>query len=297
MKEIYVLYALLTALALIIVGYSWRWYGIEHSRTPDEPLRPRALDAVVGFVTNFFDTLGIGSFASTTAIFKFQKRLPDEQIPGTLNAGYTLPTLVQALIYIYLLWASVDTLTLVLMIAAAVAGSWIGAGIVAGLPRRAIQFGLGSVLLIAASLFFSAGMGWSAAGGTAPGLTGGLLIVGVCANFVLGALMTLGLGLYGPCLILISLLGMDPRAAFPIMMGSCAFLMPVCGLRFIRLQKYNARAAIGMAVGAIPGVLIAAFIVKQMDLEYLRWLVVVVALYASILLLTSAFKRPPTAQR
>ena len=297
MKEIYVLYALLTALALIIVGYSWRWYGIEHSRTPDEPLRPRALDAVVGFVTNFFDTLGIGSFASTTAIFKFQKRLPDEHIPGTLNAGYTLPTLVQALIYIYLLWASVDTLTLVLMIAAAVAGSWVGAGIVAGLPRRAIQFGLGSVLLIAASLFFSAGMGWSAAGGTAPGLTGGLLIVGVCANFVLGALMTLGLGLYGPCLILISLLGMDPRAAFPIMMGSCAFLMPVCGLRFIRLQKYNARAAIGMAVGAIPGVLIAAFIVKQMDLKYLRWLVVVVALYASILLLTSAFKRTPTAQR
>jgi uncharacterized membrane protein YfcA len=72
------------------------------------------------------------------------------------------------------------------------------------------------------------------------------------------------------------------------MMSSCAFLMPVCSLRFMRLQRYDVRASIGMALGAIPGVLIAAFIVKSLPLVWLRWLVVVVVLYAATLMLLSA---------
>jgi uncharacterized membrane protein YfcA len=295
MTKNYVLYLLLAAFVVLAVWYVWRWYSIERARPSTEPRKPRALDVVLSLVINFFDTLGIGSFAPTTAIFKLQKRMPDEQIPGTLNVGYTLPTFVQAIIFIYLLWSGVDALTLVAMIAAAVLGSWLGAGVVARMPRRAIQIGLGSVLLVAAYLFFSAAMGWSTAGGMATGLTGGRLIFGVCANFVLGALMTIGLGLYGPCLILVSLLGMDPRYAFPIMMGSCAFLMPICSVRFIRSQRYNLRAAIGMAVGAIPGVLVAALIVKSMPLVWLRWLVVVVVLYAATLMLLSARLRESTA--
>jgi len=288
MTETHLRYLLLAALALVAVSYLWRWYAVEHTRAAADSHRPRFADTVLGFVTNFFDTLGIGSFAPTTAILKMQKRMPDEQIPGTLNAGYTLPTLAQALIFTVLV--EVDLTTLVSMIAAAVFGSWLGAGIVARLPRRAIQLGLGGVLLVAALLFLGANMGWTSAGGTALSLTGGHLVFALAVNFVLGALMTLGLGLYGPCLILVSLLGMDPRAAFPIMMGSCAFLMPVCSLRFIRLQRYDARAAIGMALGAVPGVLIAAFIVKSLPLVWLRWLVVVVVLYAATLMLTSALR-------
>ena len=112
--------------------------------------------------------------------------------------------------------------------------------------------------------------------------------IAVACNFVLGALMTLGVGLYAPCLILVSLLGMNPIAAFPIMMGSCAFLMPVAGLRFIAAERYDARAALGLALGGIPGVLIAAFIVKQLPLLWLRWLVVIVVLYAAIAMLRAA---------
>jgi uncharacterized membrane protein YfcA len=289
------LYLLIVSLVVLAVWYLWRWYSIERTRPSAEPRKPRALDAVFSCIINFFDTLGIGSFAPTTAIFKMQKRMPDEQIPGTLNVGYTLPTFVQAIIFIYLLWSGVDAVTLVAMILAAVLGSWLGAGVVARMPRRAIQIGLGSVLLAAAYLFFSAAMGWSTAGGMATGLTGGRLIIGVCGNFVLGALMTIGLGLYGPCLILVSLLGMDPRYGFPIMMGSCAFLMPICSVRFIRSQRYNVRAAIGMAVGAIPGVLVAALIVKSMPLVWLRWLVIVVVLYAAALMLLSARRKASPA--
>jgi uncharacterized membrane protein YfcA len=291
MTETHALYALLGALVLLVVWFLWSWIRIERGRPATETRRPRFFDAVLSLVINFFDTLGIGSFAPTTAIFKLQKRMPDEQIPGTLNVGYTMPTLAQALIYTVLI--KVDLLTLVSMIAAAVLGSWLGAGVVARLPRRGIQIGLGSVLFVAAALFFSKGMGWSAAGGTTLGLTDGLFVAGIVGNFILGALMTIGLGLYGPCLILVSLLGMDPHAAFPIMMGSCAFLMPICSVRFIRLQKYNVRTAIGMAIGAIPGVLIAAFLVTQLNVKYLYWLVMIVALYAAILMLMSAAKGSP----
>ncbi len=248
--------------------------------------RPSALELVIGFVTNFFDTLGIGSFAPTTAIFKLKGLVRDEKIPGTLNVGHTLPTLVQALIFIAIV--NVDVWTLTLMIAAAVLGSWVGASVVSGWPRRNIQIGMGLALLVAATLFLLTIFGIAPGGGDALALTGARLAIGLGANFVLGALMEVGVGLYGPCLILISLLGMNPQAAFPIMMGSCAFLMPIGSLKFIRSERYSLRASLGLGLGGVPAVLIAALIVKSLPLLYLRWLVVVVVLYAAISMLRSA---------
>jgi uncharacterized membrane protein YfcA len=90
------------------------------------------------------------------------------------------------------------------------------------------------------------------------------------------------------------LLGMSPQAAFPIMMGSCAFLMPVGAVRFIREGRYRARAAIGLAVGGIPGVFLAAYVFKSLPIAWLKWLVVVVVLYTAILMLFSA-RRPAAA--
>ena len=250
---------------------------------------PTALQLAIGFVTNFFDTLGVGSFAPTTSIFKLLRLVPDEKIPGTLNAGHALPTVAQALIFIAVV--SVDPTTMVSMIAAAVLGAWLGAGIVARLPRVAIQVGMGVALLAAAILFVLGNLEKIPTGGDALALRGSLLAIAIGVNFVLGALMTLGVGLYAPCLILVSLLGLNPIAAFPIMMGSCAFLMPVAGLRFIAAEKYDLRGAMGLALGGIPGVLIAAFIVKQLPLMWLRWLVVVVVLYASLAMLRAATRR------
>ena len=246
-------------------------------------------DLLTGFVTNFFDTLGIGSFAPTTAIFKLRTRMPDENIPGTLNVGHTLPTVTQAFIFIALV--TVDFVTLAGMIAAAVAGAWLGAGLVSRLPRRAVQFGMGVALLVAAALFLAANLEWMPAGGAAMGLEGGTLVFAIGANFLLGALMTLGIGLYAPCLILVSLLGLNPIAAFPVMMGSCAFLMPIGGLRFVRAGRYDLRAALGLALGGIPAVLFAALVVKALPIVWLRWLVVAVVLYAAALMLAAAMRR------
>ena len=283
---------LLSTLALTALAYIGRWWALERSRGRSADPRagtPRCSDALVGFITNFFDTLGIGSFAPTTAYFKLLARMPDEEIPGTLNAGQALPTMTQALIFIATV--SVDLTTLVSMIIAAVLGAWLGVGLVARLSRRAIQLAMGGSLLCAAVLFLAANLQWMPGGGEALGLSGSRLFVAVAINALLGALMMLGVGLYAPCLILVSLLGMSPLAAFPIMMGSCGLLMPIGGARFVRSGRYNLGAALGLAAGGIPGVLVAAYIVKSLPITWLRWLVLTVVLYAALQMLRSA-RRP-----
>ena len=278
---------LLAVLAALGAFYAWRWFRTERTGPAiASAAKPGLLRLAIGFVTNFFDTLGIGSFAPTTAAFKFRRVVADEMIPGTLNVGHTLPTVAQGLIFIGVV--RVGPATLVSMMAAAAIGAWLGAGIVARLPRRVIQLCMGAALSVAAILFALMNLDLLPSGGTALELTGGTLAAAVAINFALGALMTLGIGLYAPCLILVSLLGMNPIAAFPIMMGSCAVLMPVASLRFIRNRKYDLHAALGLALGGIPAVLLAAYVVHSLPLKLLRWLVVIIVLYAAVLMLLSS---------
>ena len=253
----------------------------------DEGMRPSAVHLLIGFVTNFFVTLGIGSFAPTTSWFKLQKIVPDEQVPGTMHVGHSPPVIVQAFIFVAII--QVDLLTLSALIGASVIGAWLGAGVVAQWPRRRIQIGMGIALVIAAVTFVAANLGFAPVGGTSIGLTGMTLGIGIVGNVILGALMTLGIGMYAPSMIMISLLGMNPAVAFPIMMGSAAFLMPVAALRFLPKNAYSLRPAIGLALGGLPAVLIAAFIVRALPLTTMRWLVVVVVTYAAITMLRSAF--------
>ncbi|MDE2250178.1 MAG: sulfite exporter TauE/SafE family protein [Gammaproteobacteria bacterium] len=271
----------------VYVWYVWCWYRLERAPRP----RLAARDLALSFATNFFDALGVGNFAPTTAIFKMIRRMPDENIPGTLNAGYGIPTCIEALIFIAVVRVDVDTL--VGMIAASVVGVWLGAGVVARLPRRSVQLAMGSALLLAAGILLAVNMHWVPAGGEAVGLSGWKLPFAIAVNFILGGLMSLGIGLYAPCLILVSLLGMSPLVAFPIMMGSCAFLLAFGGVRFIRSGRYDYQAALGLAIGGIPGVLVAIYLVKSLPLQWLRWLVLVAVVYAAGMLLASARKVAP----
>ncbi len=289
---------LLLVLALFTIAYALIWWRDLRARArtgKGEPARlPTAPQTGIGFITNFFDTLGIGSFAPTTAMFRIGKVVPDEVIPGTLNVGHTLPTIAEAFIYVSIV--QVDVLTMVLLIASSVLGSWLGAGVVSRWPRRKIQLGMGLALLAAAAFFVLKNLDEMRGtpvihGGDALALHGTLLYLGIAGNFVLGALMTLGIGLYAPALIMISLLGMNPRAAFPIMMGSCAFLMPVASTKFIQAGSYSPRPALGLTLGGIPAVLIAAYIVKSLPLTAVRWLVVVVVLYTAITMLRAGMRR------
>jgi uncharacterized membrane protein YfcA len=282
---------LIGALLLVTLLFTWRWVLLaRRTRNIEGSLNP--LHAAIGFGTNFFDTLGIVSFATTTTIYRLWRLVSDQQIPGTLNVGHALPTVAQALIYTTIV--EVDFRTLVLLILSAVGGSWIGAAIVSGLPRRAIQRGMGVALLAAAILMVMTALDRFPGGGTATALTGGWLVLACGVNFALGALMTLGIGLYAPCMIMVSLFGMNPTVAFPIMMGSCAFLMPVAGVEFIARKRYDLKAALGLALGGIPAVLLAAYIVRSLPLTYVRWLVVVVVIYTAAMLLRSSMTESAT---
>jgi uncharacterized membrane protein YfcA len=301
MNPITALLTALGALTAVFVGLWGRAIAVTTGDTrgrgePDPAIDarfPTPLQVGVGAVTNFFDTLGIGSFATTTAIFRLKQMVPDRIIPGTLNAGHTLPTVAQAFIYTTII--PVDVLTLVSMIAAAVLGAWLGAGIVAGWSKQKVQIGMGAALLAAAVFMFMKQMNLFPPGSEEIGVRGAKLAIAIGGNFVLGALMTLGIGLYAPCMVLVGLLGMSEKTAFPIMMGSCAFLMPVGSLRFIRERCYSLRNALGLALGGIPGVLIAAYIVKQLNLGTVRWLVIVVVVYTAVTMLLSARLEPSSA--
>ena len=242
--------------------------------------------ALIGFIVNFFDVLGIGAFAPQTALLKFTKQTEDRILPGTLNVSNTIPVLIQALIFIQIV--EVEPVTLISMLLSAAAGAILGAGIVAKLPVRKIQLTMGFALLVTAFFMLSGQMNWIQNGGEAIGLSGGKLALAIGANFILGAFMTVGIGLYAPCMALVYALGMSPLVAFPIMMGSCAFLMPPASAKFIKEGAYNRKASVSMAIPGIIAVLIAAFLIKSLPLNTLRWVVIVVIIYTSLVMFKSA---------
>jgi uncharacterized membrane protein YfcA len=277
--------ALLIPLGLLGAAFGVFWSRELRVRT-SERRRPTPFECGIGFLTDFLDTLGIGSFATTTALFRLRGFVSDRALPGTMNVGHALPTIVQALIYIVII--EVDPLTLGLLVSASALGAYVGAARVSRWPIRPVQVGMGLSLMAAAVLLLMRLVGWLPAGGDATGLHGAVLVAGIAGNLFLGALMTIGVGLYGPCMIMVALLGMNPKAAFPIMMGSCAFLMPVASVRFVRAGSYSPAAALGLTVGGIPGVLIAAYVVRELPLDALRWLVLAIAVYTAASLLRAA---------
>ena len=243
----------------------------------------------IGFITDFFDTLGVGSYAPTTALFRFSKSVDDRVIPGTMTIGHMIPTLLETLIYLTIV--PVDPITLFSMLGSAMFGAWIGAGFVSRLSKRAIQSAMGIALSVAVVLLFCKQMHYfPAGGGDALGVSGVKLLIAVVINFVLGALMTIGIGMYAPCMITVYLLGMSPAAAFPIMMGSCAFLMPVGALPFLREKSYAHQASLGLTLGGIPGVLLAAYVFYQLSIRWVLWLVIGVSIITAFNLLRSARK-------
>lgn len=250
---------------------------------------PTAEGLVLGAVTNFFDTLGIGSFAPTMAWFKFRKLVADRLIPPTMLVGHSLPTIAQAIIFLVLLGVLVDPVLLVGCMIALFMGGLLGVPLVARAKVWMIQLIVAVALMIAAILYTMTNLEMMPGGGTASSLPLSLTIVAIAANFLFGILLNFGIGHYAPSLVMLSLMGLDPRLAFPIMAGGGAFTIAGAGSRHVLVGQIDMRIVLGMAIGGVPAVLLAAFIVKEMPLEMLRWLVTVVVLYASAVMLRAAW--------
>lgn len=251
-------------------------------------LVPKSEGVIVGAITNFFDTLGIGSFAPTMAWFKLRRLVPDRLIPCTMLVGHGLPTLTQAIIFLLLLGVLVDPVLLAGCFLAVLMGGVLGAPLVARTKVWIIQLVVGCALILAAALYAMTNLGLMPGGGTASSLPLVLTVVAIVANFIFGVLLNFGIGNYAPTLIMLSLMGLDPRLSFPIMAGGAAMAVAGAGVRHISMGEIDLRLATGMALGGIPAVFLAAFIVKSMPLEILRWMVIVVVLYAALMMLRSA---------
>lgn len=247
-------------------------------------------NSMVGLIGNFFDTFGLGSFATSSFLFKIHHSVHDIDVPGTLNVGNSIPVSLQALIFLSLV--NIDIKTLVCLIISAVLGAFLGVKFVTKWNKRSIRFGMGIGLLLLGIFMIMNNINIIPLNltGTSLKLTGYKLVIAMIINFFLGALMNLAVGLYAPCMALVSVLGMEVKAAFPIMMNSSAFLMSYGnGPRFIKEGRYDMIASLCQMVAGSIGVVIAAFLINKLPIFILTWIFACVVLYSSFLYLRDAF--------
>ncbi len=256
--------------------------------------RPTAGDLAIGCGTTFLDNLGIGNYAQITALFKLRGHPADELIPGTLNVGNAIPSGISTVLFASAF--KVEPVLLTSMVLSAAGGAWIGAGVVSRMQRRTIQLFMGAALLIAAFFFTMTNLAILPPPGTAMGLEGWRFAFAVGANFILGALMCVGIGNYAPSMALLAFLGMHPIAAYPIMFGSDGLLIPVASLGFLKSGRFAQGAALGIAIGGVGGVLLALPLIKTLSdhLSLMRWAVIGVITYAAVTMLRSAWQSSRT---
>jgi uncharacterized membrane protein YfcA len=279
---------------LTVVGIAFTAFLVRAASNAGQ-LKLRIEPTIMGTITNFFDTLGIGSFAPTLAYFRFRGMVPDKRIPMTMLAGYTPPVFLQSVILFIAFKGSIDPVLLVGSAVAITIGAVVGAPIAVRSHVRTVQLIVAAALLMAAFFYSLSNLELMPAGGDAASLPVPLTIVTIGASFVFGVLLNFGVGNYAPTLAMLSLMGMNPRLAFPIMATGAALAGAAASSRLVKLADLDLRIVLSLAVGSIPGVLFAAFVLKEMELELLRWLVVVVVTYAAISLLITALRKPPPA--
>jgi len=288
------LIAILVPLALAVLLYAALLIraAIASKALPD----PESM--ALGAVVNFFDTLGIGSFAPTTAWFRFRKMVPDRLIPPTMLAGLTPPAMAESIIFLILLGVAVDPMLLFGCAIATLLGGLVGAPLVARAKVWIVQFTVAVGLVLAAVAYAMTNLHLFPGGGTATGLPMWPSIAAIVASFGFGLLANFGVGNYAPTLVMLSLMGMDPRLCFPIMATGASLMGAGAAARHVKIGQIDLRIVLGLAIGGIPAVLVAALIVKSMPLELLRWLVFVVVLYAAVVMFRAALvgRREHSAQ-
>lgn len=244
---------------------------------------------IIGGISYFFNTLGIGSFATSTAMLRFFKQIKDKNLPGTLNVTCVLPETLAAFIFISII--KVDPMTIVCMVAATCLGAWLGASIVHKMNERMICFVMSIALFLAACLLLLKQFDLiptNYAGSIS--LTGVKLIIAAIGSVFIGILSAMGIGTYAPFLALSLTLGLGARAVFPIMMSATALGGGFAGIKFIKNGNYDRKATLAMVIVSLFGVVIAAYVVKSLPLHILTWVVIGVIYYTSLSLFLKSQK-------
>jgi uncharacterized membrane protein YfcA len=279
------------ALVVLVNGlYAYRLLAdlIKHKADMWKEPGSHAFFMALGLVSQFLGTFGVSDFAFNTVAFRLTKTVEDKKIPGTLNAACVIPVAFMALAYITVI--KVDVLTLVVLIIAQTTGSYLTPRIVVRLPVGKIRFGIAIGLLCAAFFILAGKLQLIPSGGSLTGLVGLKLALAALAVFIYGALNNIGIGSYAPTMATVYALGIDPRVAFPIMMGGCTFSCAVGSMEFVRLGGYSRKPTLWISTVGLLGVAAAVYLVKSMDVETIKWVVFVVVLYAALDLLAQALR-------
>lgn len=284
---------ILHAIQFILVGMiAWMLYLIvSYARKNKISLKDRFWTGfAIGYVTDLLDTLGIGTFATTTSLLKATKLIEDDRrIPATMTTAHIIPILLEALLFITIV--EVEMTTLISLAIAAFTGASVGARVTQHWDTKKVQRVLGILLIIAAGIMVYRMVTNPGAdlANDVRGLTGWKLLVGIVFDFFIGMLLSMGLGNYAPELIFFSLMGISPAVALPVMMLNAAMMLSAGAKQFIQSGRVNWPGVPGIIVGGVLGVLTAAFFLSNLDINNLKILVVFIAVYTGMTLLRSSF--------
>ena len=274
---------------LVLIGLGAVCYLISLARALVARRATPSLEAIgLGAVVSFFDTLGIGCFAPTTAWFKFRGMVPDRLIPPTMLVGLTPTAMAESVIFLILLGVLVDPVLLFGSAISTMIGGLVGAPLVARARVWIVQLTVAIGLVLAAAAYAMTNLDLFPGGGTATGLPLAQTTVAIAASLGFGILANFGVGNYAPTLAMLSLMGMDPRLCFPIMAAGGSLMGAGAAIRHIKIGEVDLRIILGLVLGGIPAVIVAALIVKEMSLEVLRWLVLIVVIYAAAVMFRAA---------
>ncbi|KRM72189.1 sulfite exporter TauE/SafE family protein [Lacticaseibacillus brantae] len=275
-------------IGLMTISYLWVLGKDLMRHRPEMQAEPanRRLLPLTAMLIFFLSTFGASDFAISTAIYTRLKWVDIRNLPGTVNAQCVIPLVVMAVAYISRIQMSWWLLTL--CIAAQVLGAFVGPRLVMRLPDALIRRVVGIGLLISALLLFSGQVHWLHTTGTATSLSPAKTGLLATLLFIYGALNNVGIGSFAPTLITVSLMGLSPLLAFPIMMGAAVFSIPVGSMVFIKAGQYNRSVVAWTSIFGVVGVLVAIFIVGQLQLTVINWIILVVLLYAAYLLIKPA---------
>ena len=248
------------------------------------------LHYIIGAIVNFFDALGIGSFATTTALYGLFQVVEDRKIPGTLNAGVAIPVIFEALLFTSSV--KVEFSTLIPVVLSGVLGAAIGNKLVTKVSEKTVTMVMAIGLLLSALLMLGSKFGILPAGGNAIGLSGIKLGIACFGNFILGAALNFSIGNFTPCMCMVYMLGMSPLVSFPLMMCTGAISTPTTGLMSLKEGLIDRHAVMGLTVGGMLGVAVAVYVVKSMSISTLQWIVIAVVLYTSVTMFRRAMKKP-----
>ncbi|SEK96085.1 Sulfite exporter TauE/SafE [Carnobacterium iners] len=234
--------------------------------------------------TSFFmfllSTFGISDFAIGTVLYRKLKWVPLKKLPGTLNAQCVIPVAAMALSYITSIDVGVKTLAVCII--SQVIGAYVGPRFVVKLPEKTIKQFVSIGLTVAAVLILAGKFNLIPSNGTATELYGFKLVTAGILLFAYGALNNIGIGSYALTMATVYALGMNPAAAFPIMMGACTFSVPIGSMQFVKFGEYSRKITLFASTFGVLGVLTAVYFVKSLNVDMLQWLVIAVLLYTAI---------------